>query len=531
MDRLVGLRKRLRVDSRPVDAAGGGYEERKVVEKPAFEVGPGRVVDQPNGFGRAEQNMFGLETNRVAPEPAVAGEHGQAPAFGLHYGEEAIPLLVVGQGQPAPGEALGRLRAEDHVDVLVAGPPQRNLIHEVGGQPTGDDVDGGCEPLEGGAKRPLPATVDRVRALGSPAQHAVVTAPRGPLEDLRGWECAGRRPAHDLPDGGDVEASVGQVRAGLNQPGEEEVAELLVMAVELAVRGDQGHARRSVGEARAGQAGQDPLPGEGVRVYRRVRFERGRRRKRGVVEDDDDRLSVSELHAVRTARVQAWACGLPRCQDRVADALFGQDAQRWQVHGGLGQPEAAGPSAEAQLEVAQAPADLGPPVRKRSEREDGVVVGLCHGVAAFGLVETVRQVRVHEAFVGRGVLGRQPARQRGPQVVRDVAEVAPLGVGLVALGIDPSVPVTIRGCGRLSGDLAGERVAALRLVEVAVDGELRATHSADGSGVAAAGEAPGADSHGALVRRGREARPSRVPRVTRARPPCDRSFGPPRTGR
>ena len=78
---------------------------------------------------------------------------------------------------------------------------------------------------------------------------------------------------------------------------------------------------------------------------------------------------------------------------------------------------------------------------------------------------------------GRVVLG-QPAGQRGPQVERDAAEVAPLGVGLVALGVDAGVPVAVRRRARLRRDLAAERVAPLRLVEVAVNGQLGTAHPA-----------------------------------------------------
>ena len=272
-------------------------------------------------------------------------------------------------------------------------------------------------------------------------------------------------------------------RSGASAP----VAELLVVAVKLSVGGDDGQARRAVGEARAGQAGQDPLPRKRVGVHRRVGLERSRRRQRGVVEDDGDRLPTAEIHTVRAASVEAGVCGLPRGQDGVADALVGQNAQRRQVHGRLWQPDARWSPTESQLEVAQAPADLGPTVRERSERQDGVVVCLGHGVAAVRVVQAIRQIRVDETLVRGGILGRQPARQSGPQVVRDVAQVAALGVRPVALGVDPCVPVAVRGRRRLGRNLAAERIAALRLVEMAVDGKLGSTHSADGSGAASGG--------------------------------------------
>ena len=51
-----------------------------------------------------------------------------------------------------------------------------------------------------------------------------------------------------------------------------------------------------------------------------------------------------------------------------------------------------GAAPEPELEVAQAPADLGPAVGEGSERQDGVVVGLGHGVAGIAAVD-VRRVR------------------------------------------------------------------------------------------------------------------------------------------
>ena len=71
-----------------------------------------------------------------------------------------------------------------------------------------------------------------------------------------------------------------------------------------------------------------------------------------------------------------------------------------------------------------------------------------------------------------------------------MAQIAALGVGLVALGVDARVPVAVRGSAGLRRDLAAERVAAFGLVEVAVDGQSGTDHRFDGSGGGAERQTP-----------------------------------------
>src|SRR5450759_2958528 len=131
---LAGFRERFGVDAGAIDSARWRCEEGQVVEQVAFDVRPGGIVDQTDRLGRAKQYVFGLRPDRVVPEPAIAREHGQTPALGLEEREEVGALVVGGDGQAAPGEAFGRLRAEDHVHVLVAGSPEGRPVHEVTGQ-------------------------------------------------------------------------------------------------------------------------------------------------------------------------------------------------------------------------------------------------------------------------------------------------------------------------------------------------------------------------------------------------------------
>src|SRR5664279_4034029 len=147
-DGLAGFRQGLGVDAGAVDAARGGCEKRQVVEEVAFDVRPGGFVDQTDRLGRTEQDVFGFRPDWVVPEPAVAREHGQAPALGLEELEEVGALVVGSYGQAAPGEAFGRLRAEYHVDVLVPRPPETRAIHEVADQTDSHGVDGRSQALE-----------------------------------------------------------------------------------------------------------------------------------------------------------------------------------------------------------------------------------------------------------------------------------------------------------------------------------------------------------------------------------------------
>ena len=75
------------------------------------------------------------------------------------------------------------------------------------------------------------------------------------------------------------------IEARLDEPFEEELAEGLVVAVQLAVGGDQGQ-RRVQGRRPAPESRTDALADEAVGVRRRLGLERDGRRQATVVEDD-----------------------------------------------------------------------------------------------------------------------------------------------------------------------------------------------------------------------------------------------------
>ena len=195
------------------------------------------------------------------------------------------------------------------------------------------------------------------------------------------------------PDGGGPLDRPGQRRRGVRQvrrrgpadePCQEVVAQRLVMTVELAVRGDHDERRRLPGERLLLQPRQQSIAHEPVGIHGRRRVEGHGRRQQPVVEHRDDRAAVAQVdpdgtsrvqllrrrspttcHGARTVWVMPWSTSTP---------------QRRLVHGRLGQPHARRAAAEADLEVADAPADLGQLVGRRRERQDRVMEGLGHAV-------------------------------------------------------------------------------------------------------------------------------------------------------
>ena len=272
----------------------------------------------------------------------------------------------------------------------------------------------------------------------------------------------------DVGQGDDVEAAIRGRRVRHEQPLDEEIPELLVVAVQLTVGGNEGEGRATVGERRADQSRGDALSGEPIRVRRRLGLERGGGRQPGIEEDDADRPAGAEIDAVGSPGVDAHVGGLPRGEDRIGDSLLGRHPQRGQVDRRLRQPQPARPQPETDLEFAKPPADLGSSIRRGGERQDRVMKGLGHRVAACG--------RGREVGERRRVFPRQPAAEGWPQVPRHLDEVAALRVWSVALRVDAGIPVVERRRGQLGGDHARPRIDPGGLIEMAVDGEAAARH-------------------------------------------------------
>ncbi len=300
-----------------------------------------------------------------------------------------------------------------------------------------------------------------------------MTAPRGPLAN------ADRRVAVaiGLGQGGgeadDIEAAIRAGHLGRHEALEEQVAERLVVAVELAVARDDDQRRpgavRVTGGRRA-HPGHDPFAREPIRVGGRGGLERDRARQVAVVERDRDVTPVADVDAVRAARVERRDVRLPRGEDGGPDAGLGEGAQGGHIDGRLGQPHRRRPPTEADLEVACAPHDLCAPVVGGRQRQDRVVERLCDARAASFAIGG------REARKDLGGVRREVPRQRGSHVPRDMRGRAALGDRPIALVGDAGAPVPVRGGRRVLRHPAGERILAQRLVEVSMDDEPAAPH-------------------------------------------------------
>ena len=364
--------------------------------------------------------------------------------------------------------------------------------------PVEDRRAGVAQPVHGLAQgsapalAPAPVHAGIAAAVRAPALHAVDATPRRLLEDFR---LVLRRMAVEV--GGVVDQFDGWV--GLEQRqavGERHLAVGVVVAVGLAVRGDaydlrpvavvaeRSHEPVAKGLAALQHVAEGHVLGDGAVVEKdreitpvRQAHEVGR----GGVH-----MGVGNVPPVAAALVQAaHARGLARGQDREADAGVGQDAERFQVHGGLGQPHALGVAAEAGAEIRHAPFDLGDLVAPVGQRHDHVAVGLGQGRAV--AVETLHgePVRVHDGLVEPRMVPVQPGQQRWAEIEADLGVVvddiddipvavqdARAGIGAVAFGGDALVPVMV-GVGRiLDLDLLEPGVLPGRLVEMAVDADI-----------------------------------------------------------
>ena len=191
-----------------------------------------------------------------------------------------------------------------------------------------------------------------------------------------------------------------------------------------------------------------------------------------------DRPSPRSMRTGRRVSITP-AVDLPRRQDRVVDALVGQQPQGRQVDGGLGQPHPDGRPAEAHLEVAQAPADLGPPVGADAS---GRIAWWNGWAMPFAPRIAVDEPAVRDRVAVPRASPRASAR--GPTTSRRGCRARRSGGSSPR---DPLVPVVGGGRRRVRGIVPVNGSRPRRLVEVAVDDERGAAHVAS----SAAGRASG----------------------------------------
>ncbi len=432
---------------------------------------------------------------RVFPEPAIGGEHPKSRFLGAHRRQDLFPGPLTGRVaavlQLAPGPCLCLRELADDVHVAISERPriQTEPFQPVGG----DDVDGGGEAVERLAERQLPATIGGTGAFPAPPGHPVMARPAGLVVDRDDRQVVDPHCVEQGTDG----RSRDSVEAR-EQPVEEQVPELLVVAVQLAVRRDQqdairavrrlrGPARLTRGQRHAMRDGRrgasvddrvesrtQHLLDELIRVTRGAGIEAHRARDFRIVEDDPDRRAA-ERHAPRHA-TRDRPLRLPRREDRPADALLGADPERQPVHRGLRQPDPGGRPTEAQFEVPEAPPDLRASIPRRRQGQDRVVVGLRDRVVAV--------VLRHEVGMEPRLLAPQPRGEGRSHVPADARDVASIRIRPVGLLGDPGVPVGERRGARVRWQAPAERVLARRLVEVPVHRHPRTVHGRSPSSAA-----------------------------------------------
>jgi hypothetical protein len=175
---------------------------------------------------------------------------------------------------------------------------------------------------------------------------------------------------------------------------------------------------------------------------------------------------------------------LARREEGEADALLGHQIQGFQVDGRFGEPHALGLSTEAMFEVLEAPQDLGALVGPRGQGHDHVVEGLGQGRAVSPAQLPALLVRLDDGPEDVRGLPLHPGEEGRAEVETDLGVViddiddpalavqdARSGVGGVALGVYPFVPVMI-GIGRiLHFHFFQPGIFPGRLVEVAVNAD------------------------------------------------------------
>ena len=281
-----------------------GPLERRPASPAASRAGPGR----PSTSRRSRTSPAASAAPRGAHDPAAVAFR---PAAGS--APRRTPSAVV-----APTTTSTQASRARHGSG-VAGQRRERRLRGV--------IDAAGQPLEGCPQR----TFHRPSSASAHSAYQRST-PWWQLHDVRSTiriDGCGRPAGSAMTSasGDDVEATIRRSGFRGDEALQEQVAELLVVAVELAVGRDQGKRRLAAGSGATAEPRGDPLAGEAVGIRRRLGLERDRRRQAGVVEHDDDRAAVADLDPVRPAGVDRRLRRLPRGEDRVADALLGGDSR------------------------------------------------------------------------------------------------------------------------------------------------------------------------------------------------------------
>jgi hypothetical protein len=235
--------------------------------------------------------------------------------------------------------------------------------------------------------------------------------------------------------------------------------------------------------------GEEPFEGDGLRHG-------------GIIEKDYDLPIFGQAHEVRHLGINPstidilpvaagdWPdpFGLEGGEDGKGDAELGEDIEGGNIGGGFGQPHAFGVAAEARLEIANSPEDLGSPIPFVGEREDHMIVSLGQGRPmsgeagdALGIGIENGLIDIRGAVLQPGKEGRAEVEADARIVIQDFGDAtiaiqhAGEGIGRVALCGDTFVPIMVRVGGILEFDRLEPGIFARWLVKVAVDADV-STH-------------------------------------------------------
>ena len=290
----------------------------------------------PGGTGRGRGSRWPSRCDRGRSQnQAHAGEHRQAPALRLHQVEERSRARAAVARRPpshASANAAGVRRADDDVDIGLARGPR---VGRAGERPRRRrSVSASIPPASrsrAARSGSLPLGRRRAVAVGRPAGDAVVAAPRRALAQARRSATAARcrrRGQRRRRARASSNAAVRR-RGRADEPGEEVLAERLVMAVQLAVGRDDDERRRRrrgvASRAKRGTSRSRTNASASTVAAARTRPPPTAARRRG-----PRRSTGPSPRSMRYGRRVSRSCAvdLPRREDRVLDALVGQQPER-----------------------------------------------------------------------------------------------------------------------------------------------------------------------------------------------------------
>ena len=409
--RDVALRPRQRLEKRRL-------EIRVREELPRELEGPPGVLE----------DLAGLDAFDVVEEPAAARVHELRVPLHLEELQRADALGALRRARRVAPEIPGdvfRGAVEDHLDVVVARGP--GVPEELRGGLLVEGRQRVAKCVERLAERgppvltPCGVGLRPAAAVAPPALHAMGAAPGRGLDDP---DFVRRRVG--LEKLGVVrQARPPGLLDGVKRVGERHVAVTVMVAVGLAVGGDV----HELGALARVVEGPHEALGQVVAAREENRIEGDGARHRPVEEEDRDRGSRRQRHAVGPRRIDAFrrdldpltlsgadVARLMRREDRETDPGRGERFERGQIHRGLGQPHPLRRPAEAALEVADAPDDLRRLVAGVGERKDRVVVRLRDRRAVPREARGARAVGFEDRGVDVGPPGLEPGQKRRPEV-------------------------------------------------------------------------------------------------------------------